>query len=120
MQRPSPKRQRLHQRPKQGLTGQARDAGATVVHCHYRQQAPGLGRFPTWDPDIVAEIDATIRAKVPDLIINMSTGVIGSDVSAQLDCLRRIRPEVAALGFPVDPAKRTWGMMVDAYRKRWW
>ncbi len=76
---------------------EARDAGATVVHCHYRQQAPGLGRFPTWDPDIVAEIDATIRAKVPDLIINMSTGVIGSDVSAQLDCLRRIRPEVAAL-----------------------
>ena len=30
------------------------------------------------------------------------------------------RPEVAALGFPVDPAKRSWGMMVDAYRKRWW
>ena len=76
---------------------EARDAGATVVHSHYRQQAPGLGRFPTWDPDIVAEIDATIRAKVPDLIINMSTGVIGSDVSAQLACLRRIRPEVAAL-----------------------
>jgi len=30
------------------------------------------------------------------------------------------RPEVAALGFPVSPAKRSWGMMVDAYRKRWW
>jgi membrane-bound ClpP family serine protease len=30
------------------------------------------------------------------------------------------RPEVAALGFPVGPAKRSWGMMVDAYRKRWW
>ena len=30
------------------------------------------------------------------------------------------RPEVVALGFPVGPAKRSWGMMVDAYRKRWW
>ena len=39
---------------------EARDAGATVVHCHYRQQAPGMGRFPTWDPEVVAEIDAAI------------------------------------------------------------
>lgn len=75
----------------------ARDAGATIVHCHYRQQAPGMGRFPTWDPDVVAEIDAAIRARVPDMIINMSTGVVGPDVSAPLACLSRIRPEMAAL-----------------------
>lgn len=30
------------------------------------------------------------------------------------------RADVAALGLPVSPAKRSWGMMVDAYRKRWW
>jgi len=30
------------------------------------------------------------------------------------------RSDVAALGLPVNPAKRSWGMMVDAYRKRWW
>lgn len=76
---------------------EARDAGATVVHCHYRQQAPGMGRFPTWDPDVVAEIDAAIRARVPDIIVNMSTGVVGPDVSAPLACLERIRPEMAAL-----------------------
>lgn len=76
---------------------EARDAGATVVHCHYRQQTPGMGRFPTWEPDVVAEIDAAIRARVPDIIVNMSTGVIGSDVSAPLACLARIRPEMAAL-----------------------
>jgi len=76
---------------------EARDAGATVVHCHYRQQAPGMGRFPTWDPEIVAEIDAAIRARVPDILINMSTGVVGPDVSAPLACLSRIRPELAAL-----------------------
>ncbi len=76
---------------------EARDAGATIVHCHYRQQSPGMGRFPTWDPDVVAEIDAAIRARVPDMIINMSTGVVGLDVSAPLACLSRIRPEMAAL-----------------------
>ncbi len=30
------------------------------------------------------------------------------------------RPQVEALGLPVKPATRSWGMMVDAYRKRWW
>jgi uncharacterized protein (DUF849 family) len=56
-----------------------------------------MGRFPTWEPDVVAEIDAAIRARVPDIIVNMSTGVIGPDVSAPLACLTRIRPEMAAL-----------------------
>lgn len=76
---------------------QAASAGASVVHCHYRMQQPGMGRFPTWDPDIVAEIDSAIRARVPGLIINMSTGVVGPDLSGPLACLARIRPEVAAL-----------------------
>lgn len=30
------------------------------------------------------------------------------------------RPEVEAIGLPVGPAARSWGEMVDAYRKRWW
>jgi uncharacterized protein (DUF849 family) len=76
---------------------QAYDAGATVVHCHYRRQEPGMGRLPTWEADVVAEIDAAIRARVPDLLINMSTGVVGPDVSGPLACLARIRPEMAAL-----------------------
>lgn len=76
---------------------EAYNAGATVVHCHYRMQQPGMGRFPTWDADVVAAIDAAIRARVPDLLINMSTGVVGPDVSGPLACLRRIRPEMAAL-----------------------
>lgn len=76
---------------------EAADAGASVVHCHYRQQGPGLGRFPTWDPDVIAEIDAAIRAAVPGIIVNMSTGVVGPDISGPLACLQRIRPEMAAL-----------------------
>ena len=76
---------------------EAFDAGATVVHCHYRRQEPGMGRFPTWEPEVVAEIDAAIRAEVPELLVNMSTGVVGPDVSAPIACMRRIRPELAAL-----------------------
>ncbi|SFF11263.1 Serine dehydrogenase proteinase [Nannocystis exedens] len=30
------------------------------------------------------------------------------------------RPEVEALGLQVGPAARSWGEVVDAYRKRWW
>jgi uncharacterized protein (DUF849 family) len=73
------------------------NAGATVVHCHYRRQEPNMGRFPTWEPEVVAEIDAAIRARVPGICVNMSTGVVGPDVSMPLACLRRIRPEMAAL-----------------------
>lgn len=75
----------------------AYNAGATVVHCHYRMQQPGMGRFPTWDAEVVAEIDRAIRARVPQLIVNMSTGVVGPDISGPESCLRRIRPEMAAL-----------------------
>ncbi|MBI2373733.1 MAG: 3-keto-5-aminohexanoate cleavage protein [Deltaproteobacteria bacterium] len=76
---------------------EAFDAGATVVHCHFRDQREGLGHLPTWDPEIVAEIVAAIRAAEPKLIINMSTGTVGPDISSQLACLKRARPEVAAL-----------------------
>lgn len=73
------------------------NAGATVVHCHYRMQQPGMGRFPTWEADVVAQIDQAIRARVPQLIVNMSTGVVGPDISGPVACLQRIRPEMAAL-----------------------
>jgi len=73
------------------------NAGATVVHCHYRMQQPGMGRFPTWEADVIAQIDQAIRARVPQLIVNMSTGVVGADISGPVACLRRARPEMAAL-----------------------
>lgn len=75
----------------------ARDAGAAIVHCHFRNQEPGLGRLPTWDPDVVQTICDAIRAEVPDLVINMSTGVTGADLSGPVGCLERVKPEMAAL-----------------------
>ncbi len=75
----------------------AADAGATVVHLHFRRQEPGMGGLPTWDPDVAADVVGAIREAVPGLLINCSTGVVGPDVSAPIAVLARVRPEVAAL-----------------------
>ena len=75
---------------------EAFDAGATIMHVHYRQQEAGKGHLPTWDPDVVADITDAIRDVCPGVIINMTSGVIGRDVSGPIACLRRIRPEIAA------------------------
>lgn len=73
------------------------DAGATVVHLHYRRQEPGMGRLPSWEAEVAAAIVDAIRAACPGLLINSSTGVVGSDTSGPLGVLERTRPEVAAL-----------------------
>ena len=75
----------------------AYDAGAAIVHIHYRDQTPGMGRMPSWDPDVAASICDAIRAACPDILINQSTGVVGDDISGPVACLERTRPEAAAL-----------------------
>lgn len=75
----------------------ARDAGAAIVHVHFRRQEPGMGRLPSWDPDVAQTICDAIRAECPDLLLNLSTGVVGPDVSGPVACLERVRPEMAAL-----------------------
>ncbi len=72
------------------------DAGAAIMHVHYRAQGEGQGHLPSWDPDVVEDITGAIRAACPGVIINMSTGVFGPDVSHVVACMSRIRPEIAA------------------------
>ena len=72
------------------------DAGASVMHVHFRSQEPGMGRMPSWDPRVASEIAEAIRAACPGVIFNQSTGVVGADISGPLACMRAIRPEVAA------------------------
>ncbi len=72
------------------------DAGASIMHVHYRQQEPGKGHLPTWDPVICNEINEAIRAACPGVVINMTTGVVGSDYQYVLDYLRACKPEMAA------------------------
>lgn len=75
---------------------EAFDAGAVIMHLHYRDQRPNMGHLPTWDPTICAEITQAVREACPGVIINMSTGVMGSDVSAPSAAMRALRPEIAA------------------------
>jgi 3-keto-5-aminohexanoate cleavage enzyme len=75
---------------------QGYNAGASVVHCHFRDQRQGMGAFPTWDLKTVGDILAAIKAQVPDIIVCMSTGVVGNDLSGPLSCLQAFKPEMAA------------------------
>ena len=76
---------------------QAFDAGAAVMHIHFRRQEPGMGFLPTWDPDIAAAISDAIREACPGVVLNLTTGVVGDDISGPVACLERVGPEMAAL-----------------------
>jgi 3-keto-5-aminohexanoate cleavage enzyme len=75
----------------------AYNAGASIMHIHLRNQTPGFGHFPSWEPDLAAEACEAIRARCPGVIINLTTGVVGDDISGPVSCLERARPEMAAL-----------------------
>ncbi len=74
---------------------EALDAGACIAHIHIREQS--AGRFPSWDPDLAADVVDAIRDAAPGMLINMTTGVVGDDVSGPLAVLERTRPEMAAM-----------------------
>jgi uncharacterized protein (DUF849 family) len=75
---------------------QAWNQGATIVHCHFRDQRPGMGAYPSWDVDVVTSIIDAIKERVPGIIICQSTGVMGSDISGPIACLEALKPELAA------------------------
>lgn len=77
-------------------TEQAFNAGASIVHCHFRNQEEGMGHLPTWDLKTVGDILAAIKDRVPEIIICMSTGVVGPDLSGPAACLEQFKPEMAA------------------------
>lgn len=71
-----------------------RDAGASIIHVHARDQ----NGKPTLDPDVFAAIAGAIRAQCPDLIIQISTGGrAGADPQMRAAAVRRLKPEMASL-----------------------
>ena len=81
------------------MAAEARDAfnaGAAIMHVHLRQQGDGKGHLPSWDPDVAQAVCQAIRDACPGVIINLTTGVIGPDISGPAACIRRVKPEIAA------------------------
>ena len=81
------------------MAAEARDAfnaGASVLHVHLRMQEEGMGHMPSWDPAVADAVVSAIREACPRVIINLTTGVNGKDISGPAACLRRVRPEIAA------------------------
>lgn len=75
---------------------EAFDAGASVMHIHFRAQEQGKGHLPSWEPEVALAIAEAIRAACPGVILNFTTGTIGRDQQGALDCLRSGQPEIAA------------------------
>jgi len=81
------------------MAREARDAfnaGASIMHVHLRDQRLAQGHLPSWDPDVAQAVCDAIRAACPGVIINLTTGVVGKDVSGPIACIRRVKPEIAA------------------------
>ena len=94
----NPKQHPVPVTPKQ-MAFEARDAfnaGASIMHVHVRNQEEGMGHMPSWDPDVMELVVDAIRAACPGVIINLTTGVVGKDISGPLACIRRLKPEIAA------------------------
>jgi len=75
---------------------EAVDAGASILHVHFRMQEDGMGHFPSWDPAVAKECCDAIRQACPGVLINQSTGVMDDDVSGPIACMEAVQPELAA------------------------
>ncbi|MFQ5614812.1 MAG: 3-keto-5-aminohexanoate cleavage protein, partial [Anaerolineae bacterium] len=69
------------------------DAGAGIVHIHARNDDGS----PAWGRDVFARIDAAVRDRCPEAIINYSTGAIGVPREVRVEHVRALKPDMAAL-----------------------
>ena len=71
----------------------AAEAGASIVHIHARKP----DGTPSQDVEDYAAIKAAILKRVPNLIINFSTGAIGFTREQRIASVPACRPDIAAL-----------------------
>ncbi len=69
------------------------EAGASILHIHARQDD---GR-PAYDIETYARIHEEVRKRVPDAIINYSTGAIDISKEERIHHVKALQPEMAAL-----------------------
>ncbi|MEM7658668.1 MAG: 3-keto-5-aminohexanoate cleavage protein [Bacteroidota bacterium] len=68
------------------------EGGASIVHIHAREDD---GR-PTWRAEIFAAIHEEVRKRCPDVIINYSTGGIGTTIEERTQHITALQPDMAA------------------------
>src|SRR5207248_11651596 len=81
------------------MAGEAKaafNAGASVMHIHLRQQAPGKGHLQSWEVNVSREIQQAIREACPGLIINHTTGTSGPNYQGARDCVSETKPVTGA------------------------
>jgi uncharacterized protein (DUF849 family) len=69
------------------------EEGASQIHIHARKP----DGTPSYEVEDFRAITEAIRAEVPEVIVNYSTGAIGIPIEKRLAYLRELRPDVAAL-----------------------
>lgn len=69
------------------------EAGASIVHIHARQEDGAAA----YDVETYARIDAAVRARCPDVIINYSTGAVGISREERAGHITALKPDMAAL-----------------------
>lgn len=69
------------------------EAGASIVHIHARQEDGA----PAYDVATYARIDAAVRGRCPDVIINYSTGAVGISREERAGHITALKPDMAAL-----------------------
>lgn len=69
------------------------EAGASVLHIHARQE----NGLPAYDIETYRQIQAEVRARCPEAIINFSTGAIGIGLEERIHHITALQPEMAAL-----------------------
>jgi uncharacterized protein (DUF849 family) len=69
------------------------DAGASILHIHARNP----DGTPAYDVETYARIHEEVRKRVPDAIINYSTGAIGISNEQRIHHVTALHPEMAAL-----------------------
>ena len=69
------------------------DEGASQIHIHARTP----DGMPSYEIEDFRAITEAIRAEVPDVIVNYSTGAIGVPLEKRIAYLRELSPDVAAL-----------------------
>lgn len=69
------------------------NAGASILHIHARQDS-GL---PAYDIETYRQIGEEVRKRVPNAILNYSTGAIGISNEERIHHVTALKPEMAAL-----------------------